>query len=253
MNTIKTIGTFIISAMMYIQVSAQQFDEKVLDFHIAPLFSRLNSSSDYIDANGINLGLKLGATVNFKMADWMGVVGGFDFTLWSGGQLLYRQGGNFLPNSHLSNPDFNTGDKPLPDNTNIRYTLNYIEVPVGLQFEFPVNPDVGIFARIPVITLGVRNKARGQIEAGSVLLEKEKIGNDVAFFNFMWGMALGVDFKRWNRDMSLMMFLNSGLTDVTRNKGKQVITSEGGSQQVIKEDSKAALNQFGIQVAIKIQ
>ena len=234
-------------------VSGQQVQEKVLDFHLAPTFSRLNSSSDYIEANGINMGMKLGAAVNFKMADWVGIVGGFDFTLWSGGRLLYREGGNFLPRSDLSNPDLNTGDEPMPDNTNIRYTLNYIEVPGGIQFQFPVSYDVEVIARIPVITLGFRNRARGKIEAGSVVLEKEKIGKDVGFFNIMWGMALGAQFERWNRDVSLMLFLNTGLTDVTRNKGKQVIDLDTGGRTTIAEDSKGALNQFGVQMAFKIQ
>lgn len=230
----------------------QLWREKELDFHLAPTFSRLNSSSEYIDPNGVNLGIKLGATVNFQMAEWVGLVGGFDFTLWSGGKLLYREGGNFLPRSKLSDPQYNTGDQPLPDNTNIRYTLNYFEIPAGVQFKFPVSYDVEVFARIPVLTLGIRNRARGQIEAGSLLLEKEKIGKDVSFFNFMWGMALGADFQRWNRDVSMMMFLNTGLTDVTRNKGKQVISMPGGGNQVITEDSKAALSQFGVQLAFKI-
>lgn len=247
------LGWVFLFSLLGSTLSGQQFQDKVLDFHIAPTFSRLNSSSDYIEANGINLGLKLGANVNFKMADWVGVIGGFDFTLWSGGQLLYREGGNFLPDSDLSNPDLNSGEEPLPDNTNIRYTINFIEVPAGLQFQFPVSYDVDVIARIPVITLGVRNRARGRIEAGSVLLEKEKIGKDVRFFNIMWGMALGAQFERWNKDVSLMLFLNTGLADVTRDKGKQVIDLDTGGRRTITVDSKEALNQFGIQLAFKIQ
>jgi len=253
MNLRKFLGMVLVIWLGAAPVYGQLWNEKELDFHIAPTFSRLNSSSEYIDPNGINLGLKLGATVNFKMAEWVGLIGGFDFTMWSGGKLLYREGGNFLPRSDLSNPEYNTGDKPLPANTNIRYTLNYFEIPVGVQFKFPVSYDVDIFARIPVLTLGIRNRARGQIEAGSLLLEKEKIGKDVSFFNFMWGMALGADFVRWNKDVSLMVFLNTGLTDVTRNKGMQVIPRPGGGNEVITEDSKAALNQFGVQLAFKIQ
>lgn len=246
-------GLVFLLSLLSGSISGQQIDDKELDFHIAPTFSRLNSSSDYIDANGINLGIKLGATINFKFADWVGLVSGLDFTLWSGGQLLYRKGGNFLPNSKLSNPDLNKGDKPMPDNTNIRFTINYIEIPAGLQFQFPVAYNVDVFARIPVVTLGVRNRARGNIEAGSILLEKEKVGKDLSLFNFMWGMALGAQFERWNKDLSLMIFLNTGLVDVTRNKGTQVIDVEGGGMKTIKEDSKGALNQFGIQLAVKIE
>lgn len=234
-------------------VYGQLWDEKELDFHLTPTFSSLNTSGEYIDASGVNLGIKLGATVNFKMTDWMGLIGGFDFTLWSGGQLHYREGGNFLPDSDLSNPDLNSGNEPLPDNTKIRYTLNYFEIPAGVQFQFPVGYNLDIIARIPVLTLGIRNRARGRIEAGGLLLEKEKIGKDVSFFNLMWGMALGAGFERWNKDVSLMLFMNTGLTDVTRDKGNQVIDIEGGGERVIKEDSKTALNQFGVQLAFKIQ
>src|SRR5699024_2605988 len=82
---------------------AQSIQERVLDFHISPMFSRINSSSEFIEANGINVGLKVGTSVNFKMADWVGIVGGIDFSLWTGGNLLYKKGGNFLPKSDLSN------------------------------------------------------------------------------------------------------------------------------------------------------
>lgn len=230
---------------------AQTIQEKVLDFHISPMFSRINSSSEFIEANGINVGLKVGTSVNFKMADWVGIVGGIDFSLWTGGNLLYKKGGNFLPKSDLSNPDLNKGDKPLPDNTNIRYTLNYLELPAGLQFEFPIPGGNRVFARIPMLTLGIRNRARGAIEAGSIMVKGERIGKDVSLFNFMWGMGLGMDFERWNKDVSLMIFVNSGLADVTKNKGKQVILIDG-KDTVVRENSKAALSQFGVQMAVKI-
>ncbi|WP_236980843.1 PorT family protein [Membranihabitans maritimus] len=233
-------------------VEAQRIEEKILDFHVTPVFSQINSSSDYISPNGINVGLKIGANVNFLLADWVGFTAGLDFTLWSGGNLLYREGGNFLPKSKLSDPQYNQGNMPLPDNTSIRYTLNYIEFPVGLQFNLPPIDDFRIFARIPTITTGFRNRARGTIEAGNLLLESEKIGKDVSFFNFMWGMGLGAEFEYREKEVMAMIFLNSGLSDVTRNKGTQVINSDGGNR-VITEDSKAALNQFGIQVAFRIR
>src|SRR5690554_7904872 len=97
MNLRKFLGMVLVIWLGAAPVYGQLWNEKELDFHIAPTFSRLNSSSEYIDPNGINLGLKLGATVNFKMAEWVGLIGGFDFTMWSGGKLLYREGGNFLP------------------------------------------------------------------------------------------------------------------------------------------------------------
>lgn len=248
----KRIPIFLLLLAGTVVSYSQTIEEKVLDFHVAPMLSRLSSSSDYIDANGMNLGLKLGASVNFKLKDWVGIVGGLDFAIWSGGQLLYRKGGNFLPRSSLSDPNLNKGDKPMPDNTSIRYTLNYIEMPVGLQLEIPIPGGNRVYARIPMITLGVRNRARGTIEAGSVMLKKEKIGKDVSIFNFMWGMGLGLDFERWNKDLSAMIFVNSGLADVTRDKGTQVITVDG-QEKVIRENSKGALSQYGIQMAVKIR
>ena len=68
----------------------------------------------------------------------------------------------------------------------------------------------------------------------------------------MWGMGLGLDFERWNKDLSAMIFVNSGLADVTRDKGTQVITVDG-QEKVIRENSKGALSQYGIQMAVKIR
>lgn len=238
--------------LMITSVKGQRIEEKVLDFHITPLFSRLNSSGDHISPQGINVGMKIGTTVNFKFTDWVGFVAGLDFTLWTGGRLLYSKGGNFLPKSNLSDSKYQEGDKPFPDNTSIRYTLNYLDIPFGLQFNLPDINDVVIFARIPTITLGIRNRARGTVEAGNLLLEQEKIGKDVGFFNFWWGMGLGAEFDYKGKDVSAMLFLNSGLGDVTKDNGKQVIEMDN-MRKVIKEDSKAALNQFGIQIALKIR
>src|SRR5690625_7983282 len=91
----------------------QTIQERVLDFHLSPMFSRINSCSDLIEANGINVGLKVGTSVNFKMPDCIGVVGGMDFALWPGGNLLFQIGGKFLPKRDLSTPASNKAYKPL--------------------------------------------------------------------------------------------------------------------------------------------
>jgi hypothetical protein len=38
------------------------------------------------------------------------------------GEFIYEIGGNYLPNSELSDELLNTGDKPLPDGVKIRIT-----------------------------------------------------------------------------------------------------------------------------------
>src|SRR5690625_7978700 len=101
-----------------------------------------------------------------------------------------------------------------------------------------------------MMTLGIQNRARGAIEAGSIMTKGEKIGKDVSFFTFMCGMGLGVDFERWNKDVRLMVFVNSGLADVTNNKGRQVIVVDG-EDRVVRENAKAALSQDRVQMAIE--
>ena len=104
-----------------------------IGFQASPVFSGMRNKDDLIVKNGGNLGLKLGAISDIYFKNNLSFTLGLNLAFHEGGEFLYEIGGNYLPDSELSDPLLQTGDKPLPDGVKIRYQLQYLEVPVGLK------------------------------------------------------------------------------------------------------------------------
>ncbi len=102
-------------------------------FQISPLTSWVKNNDQLIVKNGGNVGLKLGTTADIYFKDNYSFTLGFNLAFHEGGEFLYEIGGNYLPNSELSDEMLQTGDKPLPDRVKIRYNLQYLDFPVGFK------------------------------------------------------------------------------------------------------------------------
>ena len=119
---------------------------------------------------------------------------GLNFAFHEGGEFLYEVGGNYLPNSDLSDPLLQTGDKPLPDGVTIRYQLQYLEVPVGLKFRFKEKGNVTYFLEAPVLTFSFLTRGRGDIESEDFLYEQENIKKDLVVPNLFIGFGAGMEY-----------------------------------------------------------
>ena len=96
-----------------------------IGFQVSPVFSGVKNNDNLIIKNGGSLGLKLGATGDIHWKNNLSFTTGLNLAFHEGGEFLYEIGGNYLPNSELSDELLQTGPKPLPDGTKIRYQVQY--------------------------------------------------------------------------------------------------------------------------------
>lgn len=231
----------IVSHLVYAQTNENSFG-----IIISPTVGWMQSKDNLVNSNGVRLGLKVGGMGEYYVTDWMALYGGATFSFSQGGTLLHKFGGNLLPDSELSDSQYNTGDKPLPDDVEIKYSLQLFEIPIGLRYQIGLpNQLFDLYLIFPEFNLGLISKSAGTIQATNVLLEKEDIGKDVRAFNFAWGVGAGLIVPMQGHYGTFGLHLQRGLSDITANNGYRVLAN--GTRE--EEDSKGTLNSLILKFA----
>lgn len=146
-----------------------QADQSSFGFIVSPTLGWMNNNDNLINSNGVRLGMKLGGIGEYYASDWLIIYGGATFSLSQGGTLLHKFGGDLLPDSKLSDPQINSGQKPLPDDVEIKYSLQLFEVPVGLRYEIGlINQPFDLYFIFPEFNLGIISKSIGAIQATGI-------------------------------------------------------------------------------------
>jgi opacity protein-like surface antigen len=244
MKKIVMLSAFFFIALLSLKAQA----DFRFGFQMSPSFSWMQTSDNKINANGTNLGLKLGVLGEFYFRQNYAIIGGLGFSFNSGGTLKHDIGGNFWPDSDLSNPDLNSEPNSLQDGVNLKYGIQYVEIPFGLKMRTQEFGYLRYFAEIPVITLGVRTQARGDISAnGNNNTEKENIKDDVNLFNLSWGLGGGVEFSL-NESTSLIagLFYQNGFTDITNDSANKY----NGLSDTPRENSKGTIGSITLRIGV---
>ena len=206
----------------------------------SPTFTWLDTDDKFINANGQNLGLRFGVKFDYFLnPKFLAFSTGINLGLNQGGRLLHDFGGNLLKNSKFSSP-FDS----LPNGTNIRYHINYVEIPAGLHAHVEINPirgylEAGFNFSFPY------NAAKGDITGSNIKLEGENIRKDVTSFQISWGLGGGIEYQIRGKstgggaalDFIAGVSYSQGVIDVTRNNGEKIVN--GVPQE---ENSKATLS-----------
>ncbi|HHH50152.1 MAG TPA: PorT family protein [Saprospiraceae bacterium] len=217
-------------------------------FQLSPTFSWMGTSNNKINGNGTNLGLKLGVIGEKYFRENYAIIGGLGFAFNQGGTLKHDIGGNFWPSSDLSNPDLNKEPNALPDGVNLKYGIQYVEIPFGLKMRTQEFGYLKYFAEIPVFTLGIRTQARGAVSATNGLdTQKENIKDDVSLLNLSWGIGGGLEYSI-NGSTSLVagLFFQNGFVDITNDKATQYISFDENP----KENSKGTIGAITLRLGV---
>ncbi|MCP4438205.1 MAG: PorT family protein [Aureispira sp.] len=139
---LKKIALLTILIGYIVSAQAQGFKFGV---HVSPIISFLDSDKPYVGNTAVAGAVALGVEVEryFSDGENYALTFGVDFSLGKGGTLLYEYGGKFLGSTDLyENPFANntTGEEPSSGTdlhisafTPIKYSVTYIELPIGLK------------------------------------------------------------------------------------------------------------------------
>ncbi len=222
-------------------------------FQVSPNFSWLSTDDKFINGNGSNLGLKLGMMGEkyFAGSENYALSFGIGFAFNQGGTLNHDSdgqfdGGNYWTKSDLSNPIFNN----LPDAINLKYSIQYIEIPFGLKMR---TQEFGYFRYFvePGFNLGLKTQARGAISGQEGFsTENEEIKKDVNFLNLSWGLGAGVEYTIGESTALIGgLYFQNGFLDMTDNSAKR-FQRQGTELTEIKEDSKASVKSLTIRLGV---
>ena len=231
--------------LSYGTARAQQHDTR-FGLLVSPAIIWMKTDDNLVNSNGVRAGLKIGGILEHDANHWLSLYAGASFSMSHGGKLLHKFGGNLLPRSRLSDSQFNTGEKPLPDDVNITYRLQLFEVPLGLRYSFEVGHDKRIYLIFPELVPGIVGRVKGDIQATALRLEREKLGRDVKVLNLAWGMGAGLELID---RVQLGLHYQGGMSDLTRNNGTRVMSSPAGGVSRVPEDSRAVMQVLSLRLA----
>jgi len=229
-----------------------------IGFQTSPLISWVGNNDNLIVKNGGNFGIKLGSTVDIYFKDNYSFTTGINLAFHEGGEFQYEIGGNYLPKSDLSDPLLQTGAKPLPDGTRIRYSLQYVEIPLGLKIRSKEIGYVRYFVEAPVFNFAFLTRGRANIETPSMKYDQENIYKDLSVVNLFWGFGAGIEYSiSENNALVAGLYYQNGLLDFTRDNGNRAIINPNEDPNdpnddflIQEDDSRAVLNNLVLRLGI---
>jgi opacity protein-like surface antigen len=205
-----------ITAFFALALSAAFAQDKDLrlGFQVSPTFSWMTTDDDNIGNNGTNLGLKLGARGEIFFRENYAFTIGLGFGFNQGGQLLHKEFSDVWQRSEIPNGVI----YPFPAGTDLRYKIQYVEVPFGLKFRTNEIGFLRYYAELPIITLGFKSQAKGQINYQSINEDVKDIKKEVTPLALSWGVGGGIEYSV-SESTSLVAGVNYQrvFTDVTKN------------------------------------
>ncbi|MFT5383987.1 MAG: hypothetical protein ACI8VT_001278 [Saprospiraceae bacterium] len=215
----------------------------------SPTLTWINSADKIINSNGSAFGgPKLGMVGEKYFQENYAITFGLGFAFNQGGVLLHDYGGDLWKNSTLSNSIYHE----LPDGVNLRYSLQYVEIPLGLKMKTQEFGYIRYFAEIPIFTLGILTQAQGAIEGTDMNTDKENIREDVNLFSLSWGIGAGIEYSVGpNTSIIGGIYYQNYFTDISKNDGLRRGPGDGPeAPPTNKEDSKAALQGLTLRLGV---
>ncbi len=212
-------------------------------FQFSPTITWMNSSDNRINGNGVAFGgPKLGMVGERYFQENYAITFGIGFAFNQGGVLRHDFGGDLWKNSELSSSELHD----LPNGVNLRYRIQYVEIPIGLKMRTQEFGYIRYYAEIPIFTLGIRTQARGSISGTAIDSEKEDISKDVAPFALSWGIGGGIEYAVGpNTSLIGGIYYQNYFTDVTKDDGVKIVD---GAE--VRENSKSALQGLTLRIGV---
>ncbi len=244
-----------LNATIFAQNTFQTFR---FGIQVSPTVTWMSSSDKKINGNGTNLGLKLGVIGEKYFAENYAFMFGIGFAFNQGGTLKHDVGGDLWHNSQLSSDRYQDESKgAMPDGVNLKYGLQYVEIPFGLRLRTQEFGYIRYFAEIPVFTVGFLTQAKGAITGTDMDTEKEDISNDVNNLAFSWGLGAGIEYSLGSQTSLVVgIYYQSYTTDVTKDDGikytkrEAPMTGKEAPTETAKANSKGLIRGLTLRLGV---
>jgi len=215
-------------------------------FHVSPTIGWLSDNNRNIEGAGSNLGVSLGLVGEVFFQENYAFTFGAGFAFNQGGDLQQRLSGRYWPE---------TDKFPAPDslaaNTELKYNIQFLEVPIGLKLRTRQYGYIRYFIQ-PNMLFGFKTQAKGKLEGPNSGGEVEDldIRREVNLFNMGIGIGGGIEYEIAD-DTHLVGGFNLlfGITDVTKDREGNVF-DPGRPDVTLDDDSKTKLNRVTIRIGI---
>lgn len=174
-----------------------------LTFSASPTVNWMNSSNRDIDRQNVVLGYDFGLNgdIYFTENDNYSLLTGLQI-INSGGRIAYRAA-----------QAFPFAGETLPQNSEIRYRLRYMEVPFNIRLrtdEFHRVYYWGLFGLSAMVNIGARGDSEDRV------LWKSTIHDEINLFNVGMNVGVGFDYDLGgSNSLSAGLIFQNGLSDVT--------------------------------------
>lgn len=234
-----------ILACMLVAITGWSQNDLRFGFQMSPTLSRITTDNNRINPNGPNLGLKLGMIGEYNFRENYSFSTGIGFHFNAGGTILYE---DILDTISIWREADIPGSNIYPGGTNFKYSMQYVEIPLGLKLRTREFGYLRYFLE-PQVQLGFRTQARGVIKnaTGVDAEEKFNISSAVNLFNLSWGLSGGIEYGVSDNTALVAGFgFQSGFADISKNKGTQIIDA-GRSKE---DTSKAKITSFILRLGV---
>jgi len=176
-----------------------------LAFTASPSINWLSSSGHEVNSQKAILGYDFGISGDLFFSE------NEHYSLLTGLQII-NTGGKI---GYSAKQDFPFSGATLPANTEIKYRLRYLEIPMSIKLktnQFHRLYYWGLFGLSAMVNIG----ANGDSSDGT--FKKDNIHDEVNMFNLAMNVGAGFDFDLGaNNSFSAGLIFQNGLTDVTTN------------------------------------
>lgn len=238
-NTLGAVMCLLFSLQMTAQNDIQ------FGFQLSPTLSWLTTNNARINGNGSNLGLQLGMIGEYYFRENYSIATGLGFHFNAGGKLFYEQSIDTV--SIWTEADI-PGDNIYTGGTDFKYSLQYVEIPLGLKLRTREFGYLRYYVE-PRVAMSFRTQAKGNIIKDAEVDPEETydIKSGVGLINLSWGMGAGVEYTvSTNTALIGGISFQSGFTDVTRDKNTQLIVGERRTE----DNSKAQLRTIVLRLGV---
>ena len=242
----------LLSALFCLMLSAATAQNIRFGLHASPTWSWLKTDDKFLENASANWGVKLGVIGEKYFTSNYAFFTGIGFAFNHGGTLQTGYA-NYRPwlDSDLTVSLDETDAKSLPQNSKLRYSLTYVEVPFGLKMRGGTNENspIKFFAEAPVITLGFLTKAAGDIRGAGTAFDTqdEKIRDDVKGLGLSWGAGGGIEYELATHTTLVGgLYYQSQFSDVT-SKGRARRTV---NDQWIDEKAKTSMRAISLRIGV---